>query len=85
MFAVVDGSPILFCRADVVGRSQSVASDEFRSLKGFDFLAKVSKRGGGGNGIGGRSLSDGSGTWIGGKVTAGVITGASGLGDRGNQ
>ena len=58
--AEVDGSSVSFCRAEVVCLSQNLALIDFRCLEDFAFLATVSVRGGGGNGIGG-SISDGSG------------------------
>ena len=51
-FAELGGSSILFCRAEVVGVSQNVASADFRCLKNFDLLATVSVRGGSGDGKG---------------------------------
>ena len=40
-FKEVNGSTILICRAELVGYSQIVASDNFRSLKIFGFLDTV--------------------------------------------
>ena len=80
---------ILVCRAELVGSSQSVASNYIRCLKVFDILAKVSVRVGDGNKNEGGSLSDWSGIWIDAVLITeviaviGVITEATGIGDKG--
>ena len=71
----------IFCRANVVCLSEDVASVEFRLLKDFDFLAKVLVRVRVGNGK--ASVSAGSGIKLGEWVLAGVLAGATGIGDRG--
>ena len=60
----LDGSSILSHKAEVVGLSQSVASNDFWGSKDFDCLPPISVRGGSDNGNGGGSISDGSGIWI---------------------
>ena len=78
----LDGSSILFCRAEVVCSSHNVTSIDFGCLKGFDFLATAPVGDGGGNGKRGW-ISNGSGIWVRLGVFAGVIAGATGIGDRG--
>ena len=61
--------------------SQNVASNDFRCLKDFDFLALV--LGSSGNGSG-ESLSDGSGIRMGLGILAGVLAGVNDIGGCGS-
>ena len=61
IFAEVDGSSTSFCKTEVEGLSQSVASIDIRCLKDFDFLATDLVRGEDGEGNGGGPMSDGCG------------------------
>ena len=75
----LDGSEILSCITEVVGSSQSVASNGFRWLKGSDFLATVLVEEGRGIGYGGKSISGVSGK----RISQGVIARATGNGEKG--
>ena len=79
--AEVESSSNLFCKAEVVCLSQTLASIDFRFLVDFDFLDRVLL--GGEIGIGNPgSISDSSGIYMGSGILAAVIAGATGIGDR---
>ena len=69
--------------ADVESLSQSVASNDFRCLEDFDFLATDLVGGEGGNKNGEGSMSVGSGIWTNLRLVTGVTAGTTGIGDRG--
>ena len=80
----VDVAPFLFCRKRVVVSSQddNVEFNDLRAFKDFYLPDTVLVGGDGGKGKGGASISYGSEIQIGRKVIAGVIAGATAIGDK---